>query len=241
MPRSAPGRDNPVLAPGTHWALTLPACSTGQDQAFLEALSREPGILAVGPLPQRLRAVTPTSDDRELYGLRIRPGSEEPVRRRLAALWPQQGFIGPLVCRPLDALLSDRMASQERLRLFLGLFGGVALAVSALGLLGLAVFMAERRVQEIGIRKVLGASVPGLLGLLLREFALWVVLAQVLAWPLTRWALDRWIRPWEPAAALSPRIWAETLAVVVAVTLISVTHQTLRSALSNPVLTLRRS
>ena len=131
-------------------------------------------------------------------------------------------------------------ASEGRLRLFFGSFAAIAVAVSALGLLGLAVFMAERRVQEIGIRKMLGASVPGLLVMILREFALWVLLATALAWPLSLGLVQPWLARLGHPVSPSSWVWLETALLGLAVTVLSVGYQTVRSALSNPALTLRR-
>jgi len=115
----------------------------------------------------------------------------------------------------------------------------VAIAISCLGLLGLASFTAEQRTKEIGIRKALGASVAGLVGLLSREFALLVLLANVVAWPVSYYAMRRFLGFYAYQTGIRWEIFVLAGLLAFFVALATVSYQALRAALADPVEALR--
>jgi putative ABC transport system permease protein len=129
-------------------------------------------------------------------------------------------------------------AEQQTGRLFIS-FATLAIFIACLGLLGLAMFTAEQRTREIGIRKVLGASVGGILSLLTRDFLKLVVLSILVASPLAWWMMHRWLQDFAYRTSISWTVFAMATgaALVTAVGTISV--QAVRSALANPVKSLR--
>jgi putative ABC transport system permease protein len=120
-----------------------------------------------------------------------------------------------------------------------GILAGLAILISCLGLFGLASFSAEKRTREIGIRKILGASVKDLVVLLSRHFIGLVLIANLIAWPLAWLALHRWIQGFAYRVAVS--WWVFVLAGIAAllIALLTVSFHAIRAALSNPVETLR--
>ena len=118
-------------------------------------------------------------------------------------------------------------------------FSLLAIFISCLGLFGLSSFMAEQRTKEIGIRKVLGATVSGIAVLLSREFTKWVLAANVIAWPLAYFAMFKWLNGFAYRVDISvfTFILAGTLALLIA--LLTVGYQALRAAVANPVDSLR--
>ncbi len=118
-------------------------------------------------------------------------------------------------------------------------FSLLAIAVGCLGLFGLAAYSAERRTKEIGVRKVLGASAPAIAGLLSREFAKWVVAANLIAWPAAYLGMRQWLQnfAYRVPVGIAPFVLSATLALVIA--LITVSYQAVRSAVSDPVTSLR--
>ncbi len=115
----------------------------------------------------------------------------------------------------------------------------IAIFVSCLGLFGLASFSAERRTKEIGIRKVLGASVPNLVLLLSREFLFMVVTANILAWPVAYYITDFWLRNFAYRIDLGSGIYILSGAAALVIALFTVSFQAIKAATSNPVTSLR--
>ena len=129
-------------------------------------------------------------------------------------------------------------AEQKQGQLFV-IFASLAILIACLGLFGLATFNASQRVKEIGIRKVLGASVPSILGLLSKEIVILIVVANLIAWPVAWYFMDKWLGTF--AYHISMDVFAYLLAGVLAVliALITVSTQTIKAAMSNPANTLR--
>jgi len=119
------------------------------------------------------------------------------------------------------------------------LFAILAAVITGLGLFGLASFTAEQRKKEIGIRKVLGASVHGLVGLISREFSLMVVVAFVISAPLSWWLMTQYLERYTIRTSIAWWIFPLTGAIALIFALVIVSTQALRAAASNPVDSLR--
>jgi putative ABC transport system permease protein len=134
----------------------------------------------------------------------------------------------------LDAEYDDLYRAEERLGQLFGYFTALAVFIGCLGLFGLSAFSAEQRTKEIGIRKVLGASTPGVIGLLLKEFTKWVLVAVVIAWPVGYFIMKTWLQNFAYRIGLgfSTFILAAMLALVISV--LTVIYQASRAALANP-------
>jgi putative ABC transport system permease protein len=134
----------------------------------------------------------------------------------------------------------DRLYTAEKKvgRLFTS-FSILAVLVACLGLFGLASFTAEQRTKEIGIRKVLGASVSSIIVLLTREFSKWVLLANLVAWPVAYFVMHRWLQNF--AYRIRIEIWIFFLAAFLAflIAVLTVSYQAARAALANPAESLR--
>jgi len=145
---------------------------------------------------------------------------------------------------PFDYKFADlehaqKFASEERIGTLSGIFAGLAVFISCLGLLGLASFVAEQRTKEIGIRKVLGASVVSLWQMLSKDFVILVLAACLIAIPLSYYFTHDWLKNYPYHTALSWWIFAVTVAGAIALTLMMVSFQAIKAALSNPVKSLR--
>src|SRR6185312_4278179 len=116
---------------------------------------------------------------------------------------------------------------------FLGIF------ISCLGLLGLAMFTAEQRIKEIGIRKVLGASVGSLFTLLSKEFLLLVLIALVIATPVAWWAMSKWLQNYQYHIPIAWWIFVLAGVIAILITLVTVSFQSIKAALMNPIKSLR--
>jgi putative ABC transport system permease protein len=120
-----------------------------------------------------------------------------------------------------------------------GLFAGLAIFVACLGLFGLSLFTTAQRTKEIGVRKVLGASLPNILLLLSRDFLRLVLLANVLALPLAWWGINRWLQGYAFRIDISPWLFVAPAVLVLLIALLTVSFQTWKAARQNPVKALR--
>ncbi len=137
--------------------------------------------------------------------------------------------------RFFDDLLSRRYRAESQTGKIILTFTLVTVLVACLGLFGLAAFSAERRTKEIGIRKVLGSSDAGIIGLLTKEFVLLVVLANVIVAPLAYYSAGRWLESFAYRIELSWDTFALSSALAILIALITVCYQAIRAARSNPV------
>jgi ABC-type antimicrobial peptide transport system permease subunit len=145
---------------------------------------------------------------------------------------------------PFDyRFVDDEFNSQFMNEMLIGklsrLFATLAIFISCLGLFGLAAHTAERRTKEIGIRKVLGASVPGIAGLLSKDFLKLIVLSAVIAFPLAWWFMNKWLQGYQYRITIDWTLFVLAGSLAIAIALITISFQAIRAALGNPVAALR--
>jgi ABC-type antimicrobial peptide transport system permease subunit len=138
-----------------------------------------------------------------------------------------------------DEEFGKKFVSEELISKITNIFAGLAIFISCLGLAGLASFTIEKRIREIGIRKVLGASVPQLLVLVSREFLRLVLLAFVIAVPLTWWAMHNWLLKYTFRISIEPLIFLLVGGLILLLTLAVVSLNTAAAAMRNPVKSLK--
>jgi ABC-type antimicrobial peptide transport system permease subunit len=139
----------------------------------------------------------------------------------------------------LDETLANFYKSEERMYTLFRLLAGIALFIGCLGLYGVVAFMAETRTKEIGVRKVLGASIASIVGLFSIDFVRLVVVALVLSSPLAWYIMDKWLNGF--AYKITIEWWMFALAglLTVGIALLTVSYQSIKAALMNPVKSLR--
>jgi ABC-type antimicrobial peptide transport system permease subunit len=134
----------------------------------------------------------------------------------------------------------DRMyRAEQRVGKLSGYAAVIAILIASLGLYGLASYMAEQRTKEIGIRKVLGASVPALFILLSKNFLMLVGIANLIAWPVAYFVMAGWLQNYAYRTSLNAAIFFAAAALAMIIVLITVSYQALKAALANPVEALR--
>jgi putative ABC transport system permease protein len=145
----------------------------------------------------------------------------------------------PFIYRFLDEDYVGLYVSEERTGSVVKYFSLLAILVSCLGLFGLASFLAEQRTKEIGIRKILGSSVHGIIVLLSKEFVKWVALANIIAWPIAWFMSKAWLQNF--AYRISMQFWMFIFAGVLAlgIAVLTVSFQSVKAATANPVNCLR--
>jgi ABC-type antimicrobial peptide transport system permease subunit len=171
--------------------------------------------------------------------VKARPGGIPNVLAFLEGARRAFGLDAPLEPRFLDEEASAQYRNDERFRGLVGAFTALAVVISALGLIGLSAFMVERRVREIGIRKVLGASALRVTGYLTANVLKWVLAANLIAWPAGYLIMSRWLRNFAFRIDLEPWIFLLSGGALLALGLGTVAFQTLGAARAAPVDSLR--
>lgn len=139
----------------------------------------------------------------------------------------------------LDQGIQDLYLAEKNLGKIFSTFAALAVFISCLGVFGLASFTAERRTKEIGIRKVLGASISNIVVLLSREFSRWVLLANIIAWPVGWYVMHKWLQNFSYRTGMSPLlfIFAGILSFIIAA--LPVSYHAIKAALAHPIESLR--
>jgi putative ABC transport system permease protein len=145
----------------------------------------------------------------------------------------------PLEYSFLDEEFQKNYKAESRLSYIVGYFTFIAILISCLGLFGLATFTAEQRTKEIGVRKVLGASVAGITGLLAKDFLKLVLIAIVIASPIAWYFMQKWLANFAYRVEMQWWMFATAGAAAVAVAVLTVGFQSVKAALANPVKSLR--
>jgi putative ABC transport system permease protein len=145
----------------------------------------------------------------------------------------------PFRYQMVDERIDKFYTSEKKIEAILALFAVIALFTACLGLLGLASFMAEKRTREIGLRKIFGAPVLGMIMLQTVEFSKWILLSGVIAGPLAYWAAKNWLNGFAYHINPGIEIMLVTIIVTLIIALIAVSYQSLKSAIANPVDSLR--
>jgi putative ABC transport system permease protein len=171
--------------------------------------------------------------------LRIRPENASQTLKDLEGIWKKFAPNYPFNYSFLDEDFEALYQTDKRTGILFRYFTILAIFISCLGIFGLAAFTAEQRTKEIGVRKVLGASISNIIGLISREFLILLTLANVIAWPAAYVLMDKMLRNYAYRTDMS--FWIFLLAGVLAysVALITVSYQAIKAARTDPVNALR--
>ena len=139
----------------------------------------------------------------------------------------------------VDNSIAMMYQSEMRLSRLFSIFTGIAIFIACLGLFGLASFTVEQRTKEIGIRKVLGASISGIVIILSKEYVKWIVLANVLAWPAAYVVMNQWLKNFAYRTDIRIGIFFLSAVLALVIALLTVSFQSIKAALADPVESLR--
>jgi putative ABC transport system permease protein len=157
------------------------------------------------------------------------------LREKWENLFPDQPFDYAF----LDESFDNLYRAEEQMNKIFTSFSLIAIMISCLGLFGLAAYMTEKRTKEVGIRKVMGASVSGILILLSKEFTRWVLVANIIAWPVAYYFMNRWLRSFAYHVDMNAGIFVLSGLIALFIAWITVSYQSFKIARSNPVDDLR--
>jgi len=179
--------------------------------------------------PERVRSVL----------IRIHPENISSSLAFIEKTWKRIIPMFPFEFNFLEEAVDRTYRNIERTGKLINNFTILAVFIACLGLFGLASFMAEQRTKEIGIRKVIGASVSNIILLLMKEFIKYVLIANIVAWPIAYYFMNRWLEnfPYRSKFGLDIFIFSVTLTFVLV--LLTVSYQSIKVAIANPVDSLR--
>jgi putative ABC transport system permease protein len=178
-------------------------------------------------------------EPQSFISIKIKAGNINKTITSLEKKWKTFAPGKPLDYSFLDDRITNLYRSEQQMgRVFIA-FASLAIFIACLGLFGLAAFMAEQRTKEIGIRKVLGASVRNIVTMLSQDFIKLVIIAAVIAFPLAWWGMSKWLEDF--AYRIDIQWWMFALAGVgaLAIALLTVSFQAIRAAMANPVESLK--
>ncbi len=170
---------------------------------------------------------------------RLQPGTEKAALEKTAQIWVATMPNAPFNYDFLDASFARIYRSEVKMGSVLGVFTVLALFIGCLGLFALAAFTAERRTKEIGVRKVLGASVASITGLLAKDFLKLVVIAIAIASPVAYYFMNKWLADFAYRIDIQWWMFAVAGAAAMGIAFLTVGGQAVRAALANPVKSLR--
>jgi fumarate reductase subunit D len=176
---------------------------------------------------------------RTVFFIKTRPGKAAAALAATRSIWQRYVDDKPFEYTFLDEDFDDLYKTDAKVSTLILTFSLIAILISCLGLLGLAAFNAQQRVREIGIRKILGATVANIMLLLSQDFIRLVLLSVLIATPIVWYAMHRWLQNFAYHIPLTPWIFAGAGALATLIALVTIGAQSVRAATSNPVHSLR--
>ncbi len=145
----------------------------------------------------------------------------------------------PFTFNFLDEAYQKQYDSETRISILSKYFAGLAIVISCLGLFGLAAFTAQKRRKEIGVRKVIGASVISITTMLSKDFLRLIFISLTIAFPVSWWLMNNWLQGFAYRISITPALFAIASIAVMLITLLTISFQSIKAALANPVVALR--
>ncbi len=174
-----------------------------------------------------------------MISFRVEPTSVKSFLANSESLWKKLAPSTPFSYQFMDDAFAEIYQSEQRVGKIALLFASLAILIASLGLFGLATFIAEQRMKEIGIRKVLGASVQRIVQLMTTDFIRLICLSFVIAAPIGWWAMNKWLNDFAYRTHISWWMFALSAVLALVVALITVSIQAFRAAITNPVKSLK--
>ena len=171
--------------------------------------------------------------------VRILPDNMPATIAFLQSIWHEYRTDYPFEYAFVDERFERLYRSEQKLGAVFGLFAGLSIFIACLGLLGLAAFMTEQRTKEIGIRKVLGASVGNIVAMVTGEFIKFVLIASVVAWLISYYSMNQWLKIFAYHTEVNPGTFLLASVAALFIALLTVGYQAAKAATSNPVESLK--
>ncbi|MES1221244.1 MAG: FtsX-like permease family protein, partial [Bacteroidota bacterium] len=173
-----------------------------------------------------------------MFRMNAKANKQEAIKK-IAVIFNKYNPSYPFDYRYADDAFSSTYKVEELVGTLAGIFAGLAIFISCLGLFGLAAYVAEQRKKEIGIRKVLGASVSQVWFILSRDFVVLVFISSIIASPLAYYFLHGWLQKYDYRISMGPEAFLIAATITIVITIVTVSYQAISTALTNPVKSLR--
>ena len=171
--------------------------------------------------------------------IKIKPGEFQSAIGKIERMWKEFAPERPIHYEFLDDNLKTGYSDEQRSSKMFTIFSGLAIIIACVGLFGLSAFTASQRTKEIGIRKVLGASVSGVVMLLTREFTKLVLIAFLVAVPLSWWMMNQWLSTFAYRIGLGAGPFLMAGLIALAIAWLTISYQSIKAAVVNPVSSLK--
>lgn len=171
--------------------------------------------------------------------VQLQPGNPAPTLAQIRQAWENTYPDDYYEQQFMDERMAEFMETETMILRLVRTFAGIAILIGCLGLYGLAAFMVARKRKEVGIRKTLGANVPGLLWLFGKEYTRLIIIAFAVAAPLSWWVMRAWLQDYTYQVSIGAGIFVVSLLTTFGVAILTVGFQSVRAALANPVKSLR--
>jgi putative ABC transport system permease protein len=178
-------------------------------------------------------------EDRGSLAIRVKGDNTTRLLKQIEAKWKSIAPGQPFEYSFMDDDFNEHYKAEQRTGGISLAFSLLAICIACLGLFGLAAYAAEQRTKEIGIRKVLGATVTGIVGLLSRDFLILVLVAALIAFPFSWWAMHRWLQDFAYRISIGWKVFGLAAVLAAGIALITISWQALKAAWANPVTSLR--
>lgn len=175
----------------------------------------------------------------QTFFVRIKPGDPSNAIASMQRAWKSLAPDAPFKYSFLDDALNNFYIAEKHWSGIVGWAGGISILLACLGLFGLVSLSAVNRTKEVGIRKVLGASVPQVWLILSKDFLTLILLSLVVAFPLSWWFMNNWLQSFAYRISITPLVFAIAGMGVIAITLTTISIQSIKAAFANPVKSLR--
>ncbi|WP_332368357.1 ABC transporter permease [Spirosoma telluris] len=212
-----------------HWG------QEGQVVGVLKDFHFRPLRVAIDPFIFRFQPLAPYFT----LLVKIKPDAVQSTLSDLTSVYKKSDPANPITYGFVDQDLDAQYQAEQRVGRIIFYFSALTILIACLGLFGLATFTAEQRTTEIGVRKVLGASVTSIVALLSKEFMKLVLIAIVIASPIAGYAMNRWLQDFAYKITLDWWVFALAGLLAVTIALLTVSFQSVKAALTNPATSLR--
>ena len=159
----------------------------------------------------------------------------------ITAVWQKFSPSLPIRYNFMDESYARMYADVQRMGTILTSFAILAIIIACLGLFALSAFMAEQRTKEVGIRKVLGATIANITAMLSKDFLKLVLIAIVIASPIAWWAMSKWLQDFVYRIEIKWWVFALSAIIAILIALVTVSFQSIKAAIANPVRSLKSS